>query len=1470
MKKMLTRMWQSGTALLMVLCLVVGLCPTVAFAQENAPKKTIKYVSIGDSMSNGYGFTGYAQDSNNRNEYDFMTGKGMYGDGAYPLQFEDYLEEHGYDVNHMQLATSAMLAEDLLYLLGGRDYFDDGWSGYRSYVGTYSDDELMPYIQDAVTEADIITMGIGNASFGAFLMQKITDALGIFGAELSEEDKLFFEDAIAILDLNAEQYALVMQVYNYLESKLIAEVPAELVEEYNLETVVDMIAYTTASYVVNYKLLVEKILEMNPGVEIIFVGLLNTTYGMNVTDDNGDVILPFGDVMDQLFDILNAYMAGLPAVLQAQGVAKDAKLYYVEQPNPLFICQEFEKLVDNEWQSDDERLDGTIVRQRNIEAYNSELAGIIGTAVIGEALPPIGIDDIERYDGSNWGTFGNEVNKLMSVAIYLGIEEAVARSTDTMDIPLTGLMNIAGDISSVFTSLGVPPTNSPEATREWLVAGLSNEVTQGMCKIYGLFKVGNGMSVHPTPAGHDNIAASIVAAYENKHTVQDETIENVEIVLNELYNLLETYGPEAAAQVWAQWEEYGYVEAVETTMSELKSMLESRYTYYTETALSAVAKSVEELSAQKDALTAELAKLKIELEAKQAELVDVINNVEIGSIHTPDINIDVQLGGNEQTEVTGNDCVVDGEGIEAELSAAVKDLEHAIAVIEALIADIEADITDMVALAEQIAAAVEELEKTMADVAAAAEDLEKAVNEVINVIKNSDGVVNQVVNSFEAARATAKAAVEVLNLTIGTAEEMMADVDVMIEKIAADAEALYNQFMTELPGCIEQIPEEALMLVGGTIMAAQQAYEANKEEINVNLQAELAKLAAEYGISEENIRTKLAELAAEYNISEENIRAELAEIEAKITEEVNAKYAEIESEISVQIENKKAEAAKKLAALEEELKGYQAELEGLAADATEEVRKQLQAQIDRVNNDIAVVNQDLACAIEHLENAAQEAYEQIVAEVTKAYEEAVATVEKQLAELKATYDKAVAELEKQLAELKAAYDKAVEELIAAADKAIAELTEALNKQIEELGKIGEALADEINGILDAIREELADAQKAVEDILKGNLEAIEDLKDALIEMGGEAIVDAVDSLIDAVMALIEEATTADLTIDDDFKYVAIGDGSAETESYVEKLTATLNAEATENGVNEIELANYAKAGNTVAAERANLSDVTGADLITIGFSNVEFIAKAVDTALNGGEMDWAALVGAENVQYVDELLAEVAAKIAEAGIEGEAADMVNSAIEAYAYAAMVYATELPELVNDIHAVNPDALVIIVGMYNPMEGVTINLGNATLDMGKYIDYLVKAVGVHGVAYSILSGNSIYVDAPVVQTINPDKELGIRDLYQLLNNGFADLYPSAVGDDYIAAEIADALNITYVKAEEPALLGDANNDGVVNLLDAQMILKWYTGDPDAANINLDVCELDGMSGINLLDAQQILKLYTGEITKFPVEQ
>ena len=1660
MKENLSRVLRSGVALLLAFCMVVGFVPTAAFAAEDE----INYVSLGDSMTNGYCFTGYKQGDISDDQ--FVNGNGVYGYDAYPNLFAEWLEdETGKTVNHSKLAVSAMRAEDLNYLLGGREMPTDGWfSQVENYSGT-SGNALKDIYQDAIAEADVITMGIGNASFGAYLVQYFTRMMGVMGGSLDPEEKVDLEKALSVL--NPEQKAVIMNAYNQMMALAEGYVPEEL-GPINVQELVDLMTYVGAGFILNYEGALDQIVALNPDVDIVLVGLMNTTYGMEITGEGFDPIA-IGDIMDILFGSLNAYIAALPAAYQAAGKWEDAEFYYADMPNPEFIVQVFDDLYNGGWPADLNGLSGATVRARTIKAYNEALREMIGMA-LGFDLPAVTLADIENYvfDETNdqyqasievatsysefWkGTLIEKIKggadpiavvsaaieKEISIAIYVALEAALAQSVDTMEITLEGLLGITGDIFGALGAMpeSINPANNPgpKTIRDGLIGWFTGSDTSlAMCKIFALFKVGDGMSVHPTPAAHVNIYAAIKAAYKN-HTAKDETVKNIEILLNELYDLVETYGPEVAAQVWAQWEEHGYVDAVETSMSELKGMLSARYTYYTETALPAIQTAIDALNAEKDNLSAELAALKAALEAKKAELEAAVNGIEIGSVETPNIDIDTgDLGGNEETEAPEHDCTVEGEGIEAELEAAIKDLEHAIAVIEALIADIEADIADLVAVAEQIVAAVAELEKTITDVAAAVEDLEAAVLTVINVIKNSDGVVNQLIKSFEAARDAANAAVNVLELTIGTAETMMDDIDALIEKVCADADAMYNKFVTELPGCIEQIPEEAMMLIGGSVYAAQQAYEANKEAIDAALKAELAALAEEYGISEQAILAELAKLEQEYADAEAALIAELEAIENQIAADVSAKYAEVKAEYAALIEAKKVEAAAKLAELEAEMNGYLAELEALAEDASEEARQQIQAQIDRVIADMETVNADLACAIEHLENAAliayeavaaevakayeeviaavnqklaelemsyneavkvltaklaeleaayneviailsqideeiaekiaekyaeieatinaqiealkeeaaaklaaleaelkswmeqlealgpdapeeickqiqaeidritaeieavkqgledaieelekaaQEAYEQIVAEVNAVYEEAIAALEQKLAELEAAYnevlaaleqvkaeikaahDAAVAELEQKLAELKAAYDQAVEELTAAADQAIAELTEKLENELAELGQIGEILEGAIGGILDAIREELTAAQEAIKEILKGNLEAVEDLKDALVEMGGDAIVDAVEALIDAVMVLIEEASTADLVIDDSFKYVAIGDGSAATESYVEKLAAALNAEAAENGVDEIDVINNAYVGNTVIAERENLSDVTDADLITIGFSNVEFLNSAINNALNGVELDWAAIVGAENVHYVEELLAEVALKIAEAGIEGEYADMANAVIESYAYSAILYATELPQLINEINAINPDALVIIVGMYNPMSDAVIALDeNVTMDIGEYIDYLVQGVAVHGLAYSILTGNSIYVDAPAVQTVNTDTELGIFDLMLMIMNGFEALYPNAAGDDYIAAEIADALNITYVKS---VLYGDVNLDGIVDQSDVALLFAYVLNTETLNEQQLANADVNFDGAVDQSDLTKLFSYVLGQI-------
>ena len=132
-------------SLAMAIMMVVGImAPAVsAMTAEQSAKKngTLNYVSIGDSMTNGYGFEGYEQGSKTTDKYDFINGVGVYGEGSYANQFAEYLaEKFNVDINHTKLALSGLTTYDLLYLLGAiEEPIDDDWGGYMYYVGYLAD-----------------------------------------------------------------------------------------------------------------------------------------------------------------------------------------------------------------------------------------------------------------------------------------------------------------------------------------------------------------------------------------------------------------------------------------------------------------------------------------------------------------------------------------------------------------------------------------------------------------------------------------------------------------------------------------------------------------------------------------------------------------------------------------------------------------------------------------------------------------------------------------------------------------------------------------------------------------------------------------------------------------------------------------------------------------------------------------------------------------------------------------------------------------------------------------------------------------------------------------------------------------------------------------------------------------------------------------------------------------------------------
>ena len=192
----------------------------------------------------------------------------------------------------------------------------------------------------------------------------------------------------------------------------------------------------------------------------------------------------------------------------------------------------------------------------------------------------------------------------------------------------------------------------------------------------------------------------------------------------------------------------------------------------------------------------------------------------------------------------------------------------------------------------------------------------------------------------------------------------------------------------------------------------------------------------------------------------------------------------------------------------------------------------------------------------------------------------------------------------------------------------------------------------------------------------------------------------VRALIAAIDNHIEKITAGDYTVNADSYYVAIGGAEY---SYI-------LAEAL--GLTEDEYLD-------MAWDEIDFAELAAADLITVSYNDSTVLSFVYSQLLNvalgleAEELDWAALIGEENVAYIEAACAEIADAIQAAGIpecitvpagslgefELSILEIAMTAIESALYEKIRYNIEYAETLLAINAINPDATVVALGAYN---------------------------------------------------------------------------------------------------------------------------------------------------------------------------
>ncbi|MBE7056856.1 MAG: hypothetical protein E7388_05395, partial [Ruminococcaceae bacterium] len=622
MKHVFGRVAKSCVAIVLVLCMMTGICP-VSFATtvDNEDDGIINYVSLGASNTNGYGLDGYlpegttAANKNNANVYGYK----RVPEGSYPDLVRDYLVDKGYTVNLDQLAISSMRVEELRVLLDN-SYYGDEYTKWRFTAGHNwfnqaepgGLDALRDVYQDSIANADLITVDIGVNNFGVYVSNQLTG--GMFGNDVNnidpeiaakyEEAKLYIKELIAE---HASEYA------------------ANIVE---MEDMVDTMAYALVGFCVNFEVVMEKIYELNPDANVVVVSIQNLMSGLKITVPGIEEPLPFGEIFGSLVNTANLYVAvgsSYSDRYMYADVRKDGRVEFFLDDilnydgNPATLSKDmkdcFDLYDDNLMASDriealaNEYIQGEFVDL--LMPYADVLSMVYGTTDAGKLLEkfladgasgftyasailnahPEGAGFLQMFNYA-YGEYlklvnSDEFKALKAMALEIAYDVLAEIMREGAGLDTLELASINADFGAVEDALLDGIFGTVVAAVEMVVANPGYSFAMEDVYPEGFFKtlamqynipegllytvaslgvrtsIGNSFYGHPNRVGHVQLKDAIVNAIENDITGKDVALNELIIAAGQLKELLIKYGPVALEALYNYGVEEGYIDPQE-------------------------------------------------------------------------------------------------------------------------------------------------------------------------------------------------------------------------------------------------------------------------------------------------------------------------------------------------------------------------------------------------------------------------------------------------------------------------------------------------------------------------------------------------------------------------------------------------------------------------------------------------------------------------------------------------------------------------------------------------------------------------------------------------------------------------------------------------------------------------------------------------------------------------------------------
>ena len=414
-----------------------------------------------------------------------------------------------------------------------------------------------------------------------------------------------------------------------------------------------------------------------------------------------------------------------------------------------------------------------------------------------------------------------------------------------------------------------------------------------------------------------------------------------------------------------------------------------------------------------------------------------------------------------------------------------------------------------------------------------------------------------------------------------------------------------------------------------------------------------------------------------------------------------------------------------------------------------------EAEVDEITGELEI---QITGAKEKLKEA-----KKICEELEANYPEAKATAKKFLSamgkvvepdeDVLEAIDNAITELEDIIAQAKETETVTIPHAQEIIDKLQAAI-EVTRKAAKKLAPYGETAVEESQPVIDAMFA-VYDAMKVL--VGQGANAAALELQSALNQMASslvnyvEAVTGKRSERLDALAAKTKaklnemyiDATQGDLDCVELNKFVALGDKNA----YGPAADIVGGKGAGFMGEGNYTYKNMTVAGQTAIQLRTNLSkyaeELKDASVITLAFSVNSFSKYAVEKVVNEGVCDWGMYIGDGNAAKIEEAKADLYAKLEARGYAQ--VDALVRMAESYVFSYMQHILSYYPLIRDIHAMNPDAHIVMVGMHNPLEGHTAEIYGVELPLGDVFRYMADIANIYALSYAMLSENKLFVDA-----------------------------------------------------------------------------------------------------------------------------